>query len=455
MQLPFHLCHRRLFSTFLMLKLVSLSLFFTDVVWAQSAPEVLSVGVSQSAVDTVWIVTAGALVFFMQAGFALLEAGMSRSKNAVNVIMKNYTDACMGSLIFWMVGYGLMFGTNSTGVFGQDNFMPDTMAATDYTFLFFQMMFAATAVTIASGAMAERTNYFAYLIGAVCITGFIYPIYGSWVWGSNYEGQGWLSQLGFIDFAGSTVVHSIGAWVALAGIMILGPRLGRFSKTGTPHEIPGHNLTFMSLGGFILWFGWFGFNGGSTVAASEDIGLIVLNTQLSAAAAVTSLVMINGILKQPIYASQVVNACLGGLVAITAGCATMTPGYAVITGFIAGFVLKAGMNLLERLRIDDVVGAVSVHGFCGIWGTLAAGLFLTGNLFDPKQILVQSAGILAAVLWALPLSFVMYWIIDKTVGLRVSSNDERRGLDYTEHYELAYPEFQDNLLPNEHVKHRR
>jgi len=241
---------------------------------------------SDSIVDlklnTLWVVFAAILVFFMQAGFALLESGMSRSKNAVNVMMKNYMDVCLASLIFWLVGFGIMFGNNSSGFIGEDNFalsfaLIDT-APWDYTLLLFQTMFAATAVTICSGAMAERTKYNAYLVAACIIIAIIYPIFGSWVWGGFYGGSGWLADMGFIDFAGSTVVHSIGAWCALAGIIILGPRLGRFDpETGEAREIPGHNLSLVALGGFILWLGWFGFNGGSTLKADSSIGLIVLN----------------------------------------------------------------------------------------------------------------------------------------------------------------------------------
>lgn len=400
----------------------------------------------QISMDTVWIITAGALVFFMQAGFALLESGLARSKNAVNVIMKNYTDVCIGTLIFWMFGFGLMFGDNPSGWIGTDHFFINDAKAMDFTLLFFQTMFAATAVTIASGAMAERTNFNGYLLGAVGITLIIYPIFGSWAWGGLFGGKGWLAKVGFIDFAGSTVVHSVGGWCALAGIIVLGPRLGRFSESGEPRSIPGHNLTLMALGGFILWVGWFGFNGGSTISANADIGLISLNTQLSAAAGAVSVIIISILLGNPVLVSNTVNGSIGGLVAITAGCASMDPGFAVITGLLSGIFLLMSIKILESLQLDDVVGAVSVHGVCGAWGTFAAGLFLKGNLFSLEHTLIQIVGILAALLWALPVALIMYFIINKTVGLRVSGTDERRGLDYTEHYELGYPEFQEQLL---------
>lgn len=400
----------------------------------------------KAELDTVWIIAAASLVFFMQAGFALLESGMSRSKNAVNVVMKNYMDVCIGSIIFWLLGYGLMFGENASGYFGISHFMPQHITDMEYSFLFFQTMFAATAVTIASGAMAERTRYHGYLLGALLVSGIIYPVYGSWVWGSYYDGEGWLAGLGFIDFAGSTVVHSIGGWVALAGIIVLGPRLGKFTSSGKPRDIPGHNLTLVALGGLILWLGWFGFNGGSTVAADTSIGVIVLNTHLSAATGAMGAITMLLLTRQPVLLTQSINGSIGGLVGITAGCATMEPLYAMLTGLIAGMVVVMGARLLELLKLDDVVGAVSVHGFAGAWGTIAAGIFLKDNMFSMQQIFVQLIGVAAAFLWAFPVALLMYYLIDKLVGLRASSLDEQRGLDYSEHYEVGYPEFQTELV---------
>ena len=398
------------------------------------------------AADVVWITIAAALVFFMQAGFALLESGMSRAKNAINVVMKNYIDACVGSIVFWIVGFGLMFGTNPSGWIGIDHFFPVDLDSFDYAFILFQTMFAATAVTIASGAMAERTHFHAYIIGAIITTAIIYPIFGSWVWGSYFDGMGWLTNLGFIDFAGSTVVHSIGGWVALAGVIILGPRLGRFSSQGLSRGIPGHNLTLVAMGGFILWLGWFGFNGGSTVKATADIGMIVLNTHLSATAGAVGALLLAKIQKQPITVSLVVNGSLAGLVGITAGCATMDPHFALVTGLISGFVVVLGSRLLESLQIDDVVDAVSVHAFAGAWGTLAAGIFKVDDLFNTEQVIIQFFGIVAAFAWAFPIALVMYWLIEKTVGLRADPIDEQRGLDFSEHDEVGYPEFQKDLL---------
>jgi Amt family ammonium transporter len=396
---------------------------------------------SNEAINTAWVVLASSLVFFMQAGFALLESGMSRAKNAVNVMMKNFMDCCVGSVVFWLLGFGLMFGANATGWFGMTHFAPNSGEPWDYTFLLFQMMFAATAATIASGAMAERTRYGAYLAGAVLISGIIYPIFGSWAWGGTYGGQGWLAKLGFIDFAGSTVVHSVGAWCALAGILVLGPRLGRFAQDGTPRLIPGHNLSLVTLGAFILWVGWFGFNAGSTLKVDVSLGLIALNTHLAAASGALGAVLALRSSSSPILLTSTVNGALGGLVGITAGCATMAPGFAILTGLVAGFVVIYGMFLMNKLCLDDVVGAVPVHGFCGVWGTVAAGLFFSADMFNSSRVAIQLLGVVAAFLWVFPVALLMYFILAKTIGLRVSVQHEQRGLDFSEHAETGYPEF--------------
>ena len=408
------------------------------VLAAESAPNITDVVMN---LNTVWLMVAAALVFFMQAGFALLEGGMSRSKNAVNVIMKNYMDACVGGLIFWLLGYGLMFGANPTGWFGTDLFMLQSGEAWDWSFLLFQMMFAATACTIASGAMAERVRYSSYLIGACLITGIIYPVFGSWVWGGYADGSGWLKEMGFIDFAGSTVVHSIGGWCALAGIMVLGPRLGRFGKNGESRPIPGHNLSLVALGGFILWFGWFGFNGGSTTTGDASIGKIILNTHLAACAGAASSAVFSWLFGKPVLLTNTVNGCLGGLVAITAGCATMTPDYALATGFGGGLLAILGMRWLEALRLDDVVGAIAVHGFAGACGTLAAGLFFAEDPFNATRVIVQLVGIGSCFLWAFFTALLMYLLIAAFFGLRAEPLHEQRGLDITEHAEIGYPEF--------------
>ena len=403
--------------------------------------EVQNIVELKMAMDTVWLTAAAALVFFMQAGFALLESGMSRAKNSVNVIMKNYTDMCFGSIAFWLVGYGLMFGTNPSGWLGTDGFMFSSGEAMDYSLLFFQTMFAATAATIVSGAMAERTRYPAYIVASIIIMALIYPVYGSWVWGSAFDGQGWLASLGFIDFAGSTVVHSIGGWCALAGVLVLGPRLGRYGADGSLRDIAGHSLPLLALGGFILWLGWFGFNGGSTLAADASIGGIVLNTHLAAAAGCVSAILTQVLWRQPVLVTHTVNGSIGGLVAITAGAASMSPEWALVTGAIGGFVVVMGSWLLNALRVDDVVGAVPVHGFCGVWGTLAAGLFLIDNPFSLSVFMVQLLGVIAAFMWAFPVALLVFWLISITMGLRTDSLSEQRGLDYSEHHETGYPDF--------------
>jgi ammonium transporter, Amt family len=416
-------------------KIVIISLSFTSFLFSTLA---LAQETNNPEIDnTIWVVIAGVLVFLMQAGFAMLETGMARAKNAVNVMMKNYMDLCVGSLLFWAIGYGIMFGENPSGWFGIDHFAMSRASDWDFTSLFFQIMFASTAATIVSGAMAERTNYFGYLLGAIGITAIIYPVFGSWAWNEH----GWLKQMGFIDFAGSTVVHSVGGWCSLAGVILLGPRLGKFSSTGKVYATPGHNLSLVPIGGFILWFGWFGFNGGSTLAAGTNVGLILLNTHLGGAAGAVAAVLTTKLLKQSALMTNAVNGSIAGLVSITAGCASMEVPFAVVTGAIGGVVSVLGVILLEKCKLDDVVGAVAVHGFCGAWGTLAAGLFFTGNLFNLHQIGVQLIGIAAAFIWVFIVAYLMYWLISMTVGLRVSAMHEQRGLDITEHGEVGYPEF--------------
>ncbi len=409
------------------------------------ADETTSIFQSMTDMDIMWVLIAAALVFIMQAGFALLEGGSTRAKNTVNVLMKNYTDMCFGAIIFWMFGFGIMFGKNLSGWLGTDHFFLSNGSGAEYAVLIFQIMFASTAATIVSGAVAERMRYGPYIASSIVITMFIYSVFGSWVWGGYYGGEGWLASLGFIDFAGSTVVHSIGGWCALAAIVVLGPRTGKFGPDGKPRSIPGHNLTLVAMGGFILWLGWFGFNCGSTFAATERIGGIFLNTHLAGSAGVVGAWSIMALSRKPVLMTTTVNGGLGGLVSITAGCASMDPVFALISGLVGGILTHVGVQCLTKYRLDDVVGAVAVHGVCGAWGTLAAGLFKVGDMFNPSIIAVQFIGIGAAFVWGAGGSFVCYKIIDKISGLRVSTLHEQRGLDYTEHFEIGYPEFQDVL----------
>lgn len=393
------------------------------------------------AADTIWVLVASSLVFFMQAGFAMVETGFTRAKNAGNIIMKNLMDFCIGSIVFWILGFGLMFGASNLGIVGT----PDFFVRGDYSstiptmaFLIFQTVFCATAATIVSGAMAERTKFLSYCIYSALISAVVYPISGHWIWGG-----GWLSQLGFHDFAGSTAVHMVGGVSALIGAAILGPRIGKYNKDGTPNAIPGHSLTLGALGVFILWFGWFGFNPGSTLAATGDDTLlsmahIFVTTNLAAAAAATATMIITWFRYKKPDVSMTLNGALGGLVAITAGCDAVSPAGAVFIGLISGILIVYGIELIDKvLKIDDPVGAVGVHGLCGAAGTIMTGLFaLDGGLFyggGTHFFLVQLLGVVAVAAWVSVAMFVVFTLINKTIGLRVSPAEEVAGLDMEEH----------------------
>ena len=416
---------------------------------ADEAPTPLTnseaIALVQSNADYVWTLVAAALVFFMQAGFALVEAGFTRAKNAINIMMKNLMDFSMGSLVFWAVGFGLMFGISGTGWFGASGFfLSDFTAGGDpwvLAFWMFQVVFCATAATIVSGAMAERTKFSGYLIYTVFISGLIYPVFGSWAWGGLFHGGGWLEKLGFIDFAGSTVVHSIGGWAALAGAVVLGPRLGKYSRDGSIKPILGHNMPLAALGVFILWLGWFGFNPGSTTAANKDIALIFVNTNLAAAAGAVLAMFTSWRKFGKPDVSMSLNGALAGLVAITSPCASVSPLSAVIIGSFAGVIVVFSVLFFERIRVDDPVGAISVHGVNGAWGTLAAGIFNMGGT-SAKIIGVQILGIVAAFVWTFVTAFILFKLIDKTIGLRVSPEEEAEGLDLKEHGGIAYPDFE-------------
>ncbi|MDJ0720468.1 MAG: ammonium transporter [Desulfobacterales bacterium] len=399
----------------------------------------------QTHANYLWTLIAAALVFFMQAGFAMVEAGFTRAKNAVNILMKNLMDFSMGSLIYWAIGFGLMFGASATGWFGTSSFfLADFSPDGDpwvLAFWMFQVVFAATAATIVSGAMAERTKFTGYLLYSIFVCGLIYPIFGSWAWGSLYKGSGWLEALGFIDFAGSTVVHSVGGWAALAGAIVLGPRLGKYRSDGSMRPIPGHNMPLAALGVFILWLGWFGFNPGSTTTADKSIAMIFVNTNLAAATGAVFALITSWFKFGKPEVSMSLNGALAGLVGITAGCANVSPISAVIIGAVAGVLVVFSVLLLDKIRIDDPVGAVSVHGVCGAWGTLAAGIFNIGGT-TAGIIGVQLLGIGACFAWTFTTAFIMFKLIDKTVGLRVSPEEEIEGLDSLEHAGNAYPDFE-------------
>ena len=407
----------------------------------------------QTNLNIVWTCVAAFLVFFMQAGFAMVETGFTRAKNAVNIIMKNVMDFSVASLVFFVVGFGLMFGSKSNPyLFGTDLFWlsgiePNTW---DFTFLIFQTVFAGTAATIVSGAMAERTKFVGYLVYSFFISLLIYPIFGGWAWGSLLQGDastGWLENLGFLDFAGSTVVHSVGGWLALAGAIVLGPRIGKYGPDGKPRAIMGHNIPLAALGVFILWFGWFGFNPGSTTTGDGSIGYIAVTTNLAAAAgAVFAMCTAWVVFKKP-DASMTLNGALAGLVAITAPCDGVSPIGAVVIGAVAGILVVFSVLFIDHiLKIDDPVGAVSVHGVCGAWGTLSAGLFnLESGLFygfGAGQLITQIIGVVTAFIWAFGLGMVLFTITKYTIGLRVTPEEERQGLDIGEHGMEAYGGFQ-------------
>jgi Amt family ammonium transporter len=417
---------------------------------AAAAAEPDPIEILQNNINTVWTCVAAFLVFFMQAGFAMVESGFTRAKNTINIMMKNLMDFSIGTVAFFFVGFGLMFGA-SRGFFGTSNFM---MIGTDpasadwnWTFLIFQTVFAGTAATIVSGAMAERTKFTGYLMYSVFICAFIYPIFGSWAWGSLLDGSGWLEGLGFCDFAGSTVVHSIGGWLALAGAITLGPRIGKYGPDGKPRAIPGHNMALAALGVFILWFGWFGFNPGSTTLGDGEIGRVAVTTNLAAAAGAIAAMLTAWIISKKPDGSMALNGALAGLVAITAGCYTVSPIGSLIIGLIGGILVVLSVYFIDGiLKIDDPVGAVSVHGVCGAWGTLACGLFnMDGGLFyggGARLLGIQAIGVAAAFAWAFVLGLVLFTVIKKTVGLRVSEEEELRGLDIGEHGMEAYHGFQ-------------
>jgi Amt family ammonium transporter len=403
----------------------------------------------QTNINIVWTCVAAFLVFFMQAGFAMVETGFTRAKNAVNILMKNLMDFSIGSLAFFLVGFGLMFGkTNGlfgTTLFGLGGVEPGTHW--NWTFLIFQTVFAATAATIVSGAMAERTKFIAYLVYSAVISLVIYPVFGSWAWGSLLEGGGWLEGLGFHDFAGSTVVHSIGGWLALAGAVVLGARVGKYGPDGKPRAITGHNIPLAALGVFILWFGWFGFNPGSTTVGNGQIGYIAVTTNLAAAAgAVVAMIVAWVIMKKP-DASMALNGALAGLVAITCPCDGVTPFGSIIIGAVAGALVVLSVMFFDHvLKVDDPVGAVSVHGVNGLWGTLSYGLFaMDGGLFYGggfKQLGVQALGAVTAFAWAFGIGLALFYGIKATIGLRVTPEEELKGLDLGEHGMEAYAGFQ-------------
>ena len=415
-----------------------------------------------SSVNTIWVLLGAALVFFMQAGFSLCEAGFTRAKNTGNILMKNLMDFCIGTPCFWLVGFGVMFGAG-TQLFGwidpmimkdYSHILPDGVPL--WAFAIFQTVFCATSATIVSGAMAERTKFSAYCIYSAAISLLIYPVSGHWIWGG-----GWLSQLGFHDFAGSTAVHMVGGVCACIGAWMLGPRIGKYDKNGKPKAILGHNITFAALGVFILWFCWFGFNGASTVAMDSDAavtsaGLIFFNTNLAAAVACCVTLIFTWIRYGKPDVSMTYNAALAGLVGITAGCDAVSPLGAAIMGVVFGIVIVLAVEFFDKVvKIDDPVGAVSVHGVCGSLGTIMVGLFATGVSTEKGLFYgggwhllgTQALGVVSVAAYVAVVITIVFLILKKTIGLRVDAEDEIAGLDVTEHGLLtAYAGFA--MLPD-------
>ncbi len=403
-------------------------------------------------INNVWMMLCTALVFFMHLGFSLLEIGLSRQKNTINILFKNFFVITAGLLIYCLGGFNLMYPGFEDGDMGILKFAGFGIAAPEggmgfgyadggytwWTDFLFQGMFAATAATIVSGAVAERIKLSGFMLFAVLYVGLVYPIVGAWKWGG-----GFLDSLGFYDFAGSTLVHSVGGWAALIAIFMLGARIGKFGKDGKSRALPGHNIPLASAGVFILWLGWFGFNGGSVLSADPELtSLTLVTTSLAAAAGGVAAALFSNLLYKNFDLTMFMNGVLGGLVGITAGADQMSPTDAILIGLIAGVIIVLGVALIDKLKLDDPVGAVAVHLICGIWGTLAVGIF--GALASFDQFLIQLAGVGIVGAFCVTCSFIILFIVKSTVGLRVDKEEELKGLDISEHGMEAYPDFRTN-----------
>ena len=426
------------------------------------------------AVDTLWVLLAGALVFFMNTGFACVESGLCRAKNCVNILAKNFVVFACASLSFYVIGWGLMFG-NGTGFIGKEGLFclmgadnsPATLDAYSGAYgainwtgvpllakFFFQLVFAGTAATIVSGAVAERIKFGSFVVFSFVLVAIMYPITGHWIWGGGFLGAPGEGKLPFYDFAGSTVVHSVGGWAALAGAIVLGPRLGKFSKDGKVHPIPGHSLSLATLGVFILWLGWFGFNPGSTMGMGDGsaVAHIFVTTNTAAVAAIITSMFTAWIMLGKPDLSMILNGCLAGLVAITAPCAFVTVNASIVIGAVAGVLVVLAVLFFDKIKIDDPVGALAVHLVNGIWGTLALGIFADNKIsnsvaaFDctggMSQFLVQLKGVIAVGVFTFIVSMIVWYIIKAVLGIRVSPEEETEGLDIGEHGNECYPNFQ-------------
>jgi Amt family ammonium transporter len=445
---------------------VSGALFALLLFSTASAQEAEPIDELAAALDSTWLLLAAFLVFFMQAGFAMVEAGFVRSKNVANILMKNMLDCSLGAIAFWAVGWAIAYGTTESELFGSSQFFLGGDFGDNYASWIFQFAFAATAATIVSGAMAERTAFHGYLFYTVFITAIIYPVVVHWGWGS-----GWLTAFtenpigtnGYMDFAGSGIVHMVGGFAGLMGAIIVGPRIGKYAANGQVNAIPGHNISMAVLGMFILWFGWYGFNPGSTLGLSGGLvdlaAKVAVNTTLAAGAGAACITFLSKFRYGKYDTGLTINGALGGLVGITAPCAAVDPWAAVVIGLIAAPIVLLGVELLDKLKVDDVVGAVSVHGFAGLWGVLSVGLFATeagveahtgvassayGLLLGggAEQLGIQALGAAAIIVWTCATSGILFLAIKYTVGLRVSPEEELRGLDLGEHGIEAYPNFE-------------
>lgn len=423
----------------------------TPVAASTASPNAVITGVSevQSNINFVWIIISAAMVFFMQAGFVMLEIGACRAKNTINIVMKSFLDFCICAIVYLFIGCPLMFGTSWNGIIGTDGFDLALQGADHkvYTFFFFQLGFAGVSCTILSGAVAERTKFFGYLLYCAFFSAFIYPVIGHWAWGSaggpfGIGGtEGWLQKLGFLDYAGSTVVHACGGACSLAGILSVGARVGRFGKDGTPRLIAGHNIPLVILGVLLLWFGWFGFNAGSSLSATSVIGRLVVNTTISPAAAAIAAMASMWFLQGKPDVSIAMNGALGGAVAITACCSVVTAAAALAIGLVGGIITTVVTVALERWRIDDPVGAVPVHLGCGWWGTLCVALF-NENGFKLESLGVQALGTFSVSIYAFIVCLAFFAVIKLFVPLRATEEEQINGLDFTEHAANAYPDFQ-------------
>jgi len=455
-----------------LISLFLFALFTGGILFAQdAASEAPAINIAQVGMDTMWVMIAAFLVFFMNLGFAMVETGLTRSKNSVNILAKNFIVFAIASISFYVIGFGLMFG-NGSGFIGKEGLFfiggADTSPLTGDAYqgaysalswtgvplfakFFFQLVFAATAATIVSGAVAERIKFHSFIVFSFVLVAIMYPITGHWIWGG-----GWLAAKGFWDFAGSTVVHSVGGWAALAGVILLGARTGKYREDGSTNPIFGHNMGLATLGALVLWFGWFGFNPGSTMAVGDGsaIAHVALTTNTSAVFAIATATIASWLIQKKPDLSMILNGALAGLVAITAPCAFVSVPAAAAIGSIAGVLVVCSVYFFDKIKIDDPVGALSVHLVNGIFGTLAVGLWAkdgitgaaTGNgLFNGggfSLFLTQLTGVAAVGGFTFIASFIIWFIIKKTLGMRVSKREEIVGLDIGEHGMKAYPDFQ-------------